>query len=176
MNTKGQRFILAVLAFFFLAPGLCAYFIYTHPHWIQLSSTNKGKLEKNPSRFILDKTKKGWHLVLWNPGFCAQDCQKHLDKLARIRLALGRQWYDVGQCLLSADKENASQKWPAMMKKQAIETYVLSKNERKKASFLTNEPQIFLVDPNHYWVLSYTVEAPSADIFSDLKKVLAKNQ
>lgn len=175
---KRQQLILILLACFFLAPGLCAYVIYTHPDWIQFSKTNKGELLKDPTRIVIEQASKKWHLVLWQPASCDQKCLQTLDKLAKIRLSLGRRWYDIDQWLLgSENKTSLSPALESLMKKQAVFAFNLTPEQISKATILNNRsPEIFLVDPDNYWIMRYKTGTRSADIFSDLKKILGKDQ
>ena len=87
-----NSFVLLLLAILFVAPGIVAYFVYTHPQWLGMATTNKGELIKSPQ--ILDKlgSEKKWRLIVWSPEGCDATCIQQVDKLARIRLALGRHY------------------------------------------------------------------------------------
>ena len=101
--------MMLLLAVVFLAPGLAAIYFYQHPQWLMGHPTNKGEFVKpsikikslNSSVLESHTVEKKWHLVLWSPSGCTDECIRPLDQLVRIRLSLGRHFYEVEPVLLT---------------------------------------------------------------------------
>ena len=118
---KSKRITLVLLLVIFMLPGLCAYWLYEHPHWLSPVTTNKGRLLTPPVLLSqLPKTSR-WGLLLWNPGRCSAVCQQQLNKITRIRLALGRRFYEVNLWLVTDNsKPIQATKIEHVLKKQGI--------------------------------------------------------
>ena len=95
MKNRRNIITMLLLATVFLAPGLAAYIFYQHTDWLAAAKTNKGELLNPPIPLSVLNQEPKWKFVLWNPGVCETTCQEELDKLARVRLALGRRLYQV---------------------------------------------------------------------------------
>jgi hypothetical protein len=169
-KTKHNYFILLLLTLLFAAPVITAYLCYQHPKWLDVSTTNKGKLIVPPVLFpSLEEGKEKWRLIFWNPHSCEDACLQQLDKLARIRLALGRHWYDVEQWLVLPSGSQLSNSLP----KQDIHVLSLAENAHAALSILKDQPEIFIANPNGQLVLAYTMIADSEDIYDDLKQLIS---
>lgn len=158
----------------FMAPGILAVVFYFNPAWLSGLPTNKGQLmhATKPLNILNNATDK-WHLVVWCPSGCDNDCLKALDEMARVRLALGRRLYDVDLWQLLGEKQVACDKVPAdFLKKNAIKSRLLSKAEQAEHVIFQAGAKVFLVDPNQYVVLQYGAENKPADVFQDLKRLL----
>jgi hypothetical protein len=170
-KTRHNYFILLLLTLVFAAPGITAYLCYQHPKWLG-ASTNKGKLIVPPVLFpSLEEGKEKWRLILWNPHSCEDTCLQQLDKLARIRLALGRHWYDVEQWLVLQSGNQLSHSLP----KQDIHVFSLAENAHAALSVLKDQPEVFIANPKGQLILAYTMIADSADIYHDLKQLIVVN-
>lgn len=167
-NNKKNAVLLA-LALLFAAPGLAAYLFFQHPQWLGSSTTNKGRLITPPLHLtLLGKEQNKWRLVLWNPQNCRTDCLKQVDKLARIRLALGRRLYNVEQWLLLGDKAHAfPQTLIAALQEQDIQFM-----QTNAATQLGSAAQVYIISPENYVVLAYPLATKSANIFHDLKQLV----
>ena len=145
-----KKWMLGILLIIFLAPGVLAYVFYMHPNWIAASKTNRGQL-LSPAVFVPDVfvSSQKWHIVFWSPGKCTKKCMATFDGLTRLRIALGRKLYEVDLDLLN-------------------DTQAITKTQLG----LTNKPEIFIVNPQHYWILRYSVNAPLDDLYNDIKKLL----
>lgn len=197
MNKKtkiipSNYFVLILLGILFSAPGLLAYVFYMCPHWLGGAFTNKGVL-LTPPILVTDldlphlltppikRMKKNlgfpmtpeWQLVLWSPHACDKRCMEQLDKLVRIRLALGRRLYDVTPLLLLGARAPALSEHVAQMLLEQDVTVV-------RSSFDENAPplasrgslEIFIANEDHYLVLSYLPTTKPGDIFHDLNQLL----
>ncbi len=164
---------LLLLVFLFATPGLSAYFLYFHPHWLSSATTNKGQFLKPP--VLLDGlgASSKWRLVLWSPTACEKACLAQLDKLQRVRLALGRRLYDVDLNLLQP--ANASPlKMVKMLQEPGIAVMTLSADESTRLLALYKQPELFIANQEHYLVLAYSLTAKPDDVFHDIKLLLAK--
>lgn len=172
MNKNKQTIVLFILALVFVAPGLAAYLFYQHPSWLNSKTTNKGQLLNPPVLFsALDNQQAKWRLLLWNPQSCHTTCLKQIDKLARIRLALGRRLYNVEQWVVIGQAANA---FPQGMINALTEQdihYWQAAAQPKLESILGSQAQVFIVSPENYLVLTYPLSANSADIYHDLKQL-----
>ncbi len=170
---KSKKRVIIFLVFIFMMPGVCAYWFYQHPNWLMGQATNKGQLLTPPVLVeALPKTAK-WSLVVWNPGRCGRLCQQQLNKITRIRLALGRRFYDVNLWLLTNDKATLRLETTAnLLHQQGIRPLFLSTKNRAKLPILGKKSQVFMVSPDNYLVLSYQLATNPADIYSDLQRVM----
>lgn len=176
-TAKRKYMVLLILALFFAAPGISAYVFYHHPQWLGSGKTNKGTLLNPPvlltqlaSQFSKPEAK--WALVLWSPRACEKNCIKQLDKLARIRLALGRHLYEVESILLlGADAPDLSEALVKVMKEQDIRVLKL-REQVVDAPLLQQHLGIFIANHDDYLVLAYQPKAKSKDIYHDIRQLL----
>ena len=179
--------MLLLLALLFFAPGLTAVYFYQHPQWFSGNSTNKGDfvnppllisslIKQRPSTKLTMNMPK-WHLVLWRLDECDEACVTLLDQLARVRLALGRRYYEVDEVLLMSDSLNPlSSELKAKLQEQTIEAVYLPQTESTWLSTESPSQRIFIANPQGFLVLSYAVTAESDDIYQDLKQLLMTTQ
>lgn len=174
---KRNYVILVCLALVFACPGIAAFIFYQHPQWLGDNAINKGTLLSPPEYLANLNTKPKWRIMLWNPGDCTKDCLSQLDKLARVRLALGRRLYDVDE-LLVTDKTAMAipSELVSHLKKQDIHIVSLETNQQHQQVLLINKPQVFIVNPDNYMILAYAINALPQDIFHDIQQLLRSNQ
>lgn len=166
--------MLLLLVCLFIAPGLGAYVFYMHPQWLPHATTNKGEL-LTPPILLQDLSKSTkWRLILWSPTACDKKCMHQVDKLARVRLALGRRLYHVETWLLIGDDEK---KLPVAYANTLIEQDVLFKrlSDAKRLSAYTDR-KIFIANEDNYLVLAYSASTKPADIFHDMKQLLTTTE
>lgn len=164
---------LLILILLFSTPGFLAYIFYHHPEWLGAARTNKGVLLQPPMKVPSFSEKKKWHLILWQPQRCQQQCLQDLDKLARVRLALGRRSYQVQTVLaLNEQAESLDQSVLDTIKENDIRIVRLSEGD--KPATLSQNPQVFIGSPNDFLILSYSEKAKPDGIYHDLKKLLKK--
>lgn len=167
--------VLLFLGLLFAAPGIAAYFFYLHPSWLNSVTTNKGTLLTPPVLLTHSAGHSKWRLVLWSPNACEANCIEELDKLARIRLALGRHLYKVdSQLVIDAGAPLIPELLMNAMKEKDIQLIKLTQDEREKMPMLDDHLAIFIVNPNDYLVLAYQPTAKPGDIFHDLKQLVTK--
>ncbi len=176
MKTKHRHAVmLLLLVCLFAAPGITAYFIFYHPQWLSPATTNKGQLLNPPVLLSELGHDSRWHLLLWTPVVCDKDCVAQMDKLARIRLALGRRLYNVDLGLLSGANENpVPGAFASAFREQKVEVMTLSSDESKRWALSHKNPELFIADPDNYLVLAYPVTAQPDDLYHDIKHLLMK--
>ncbi|WP_028387947.1 hypothetical protein [Legionella fairfieldensis] len=174
---KRNYLILLLLALVFATPGIMAYLCYLNPQWLGSNTTNKGKL-LNPSVLFpsMEDKEHKWRLIFWSPNGCEVACLQQINKLARVRLALGRHLYEIEQWLVL--EKGTSQMPIALMHslgEQDIHVLRLTKNMQAKLPLLTAKPEVFIANPEGYLVLTYTESAQPEDIYHDIKQLLKKS-
>lgn len=175
---RRNYFILVLLAVLFLVPGVSAYFFYKHPEWLVGIKTNKGVL-LNPPFLLSDEpvapvTAK-WQLLFFCKENCGAECRKQLEKLARIRLALGRHLYEVDtELLLGLNAKNPSDDLLQMLKEWDMHVARLGAVHQEQMGRLDDKLEIFIANPDHYVVLAYKPSVKSSHIYHDLKQLLIR--
>lgn len=174
MKTTNKKIaVLLVLALVFAAPGLTAYLFYQHPQWLGHATTNKGRLLTPPVLFTgLASQSAKWRLVVWNPQHCRSTCLKQVDKVARIRLALGRHLYNVEQWILVSQTAPV---FPAAII-AALKDQDIHFTQSAALAQLGSVPQVYIVSPENYIVLAYPFTAKPADIFHDIKQLVTTRE
>ncbi len=171
---KKNKIILLLLALIFIAPSLSAYLLYKHPAWRSSQTTNKGELlSPAPALTLFDDSK--WHIVLWSPNACTKTCMERLVQLTKLRLALGRRYYDTDLWLVLPDGNQdteLSQGEIQRMKKHGVRLIrLLSQNEN--ITLLSAYPtSIFIATPQQRLILRYNQQSKLEDIYHDLKHLL----
>ena len=174
---KRHYFVLLLLALLFASPGLAAFLFYKNPQWLGAAATNKGQLLNPPELIAGIKAKPKWRLILWNGKDCADSCLKQLDKLARIRLALGRRLYEVDQWLILANDAGAlPESLTQMLAEHDIHILYLPTETPKNSLLVNGDPQVFIANTSNYLVLAYALHAAPQDIFHDLKQLLSTTE
>ena len=168
--TRRYYVILLLLVFLFSAPGLSF-----HPHWLSGATTNKGQFIRPPLVMNALNADSKWRLILWRPAACDASCMTQLDKLARIRVALGRRLYDVDLVLLmSANVSSISGAHAKILSEQSVSDVRLSASESDKMTPMYSKPMFFIANPDHYLVLAYQTSSQPDDLFHDIKLLLTK--
>lgn len=169
---KRNYLILIPLFLLFVAPGICAYLFYLNPHWLGTATTNKGRLLNPPVvlNALGKKDKPKWRLILWSPHACEERCLQQMDKLARIRLALGRRLYEVEQFVVLNGNQALTNDFSTLMKEQDIHLMRLPQNNVKEV--LTGKEEFFIANPDGFLILAYKTDVNPADIYHDLKHLL----
>lgn len=169
--------VLLLLACVFFAPGLAALYFFKHPQWVSGHTTNKGQLIEPPlpAPSLVESSRK-WHLVLWSPNECGETCISAVDKLTRIRLALGRRYYEVDQVLLGVSDHPLDKQLEKTLHSHHMNAVSLSDNEKKALLAYSHDMGIFIANPEGFLVLAYAATVQSDDVYSDLKQLLTTTQ
>ena len=162
-----RYYVIVILILLFAAPGISAWYFFKHPELLGKASTNKGQLFNLPVQMhALEKSTK-WHLIFWIKNACDDQCMQQLDKLAKIRLALGRKLYEVDlDLVLAEDALPLPKNLVASIKERGFRV------TRSVQSFLKKSP-VLIASPDGYLILGFAKEANPADIFHDLKQLLS---
>ncbi len=173
MKQTRHKFILFCLVLLFILPGLSAYLFYMNPQWLNHTTTNKGHFLNPPARGPVLGNKETWQIILWSPNGCDAQCMKKLEEIARVRLALGRRFYDVELWLLMSDTATSlPSSMQEVLKKNMIFWQKLPAPQAGKTSFSGQKTTIFIANPTHYLVLEYHDNSEPNDIFYDIKHLL----
>ncbi len=195
ITLRRHSIVLMAMVILFAAPGLFAYVFFHHPTWLGGSSTNRGVL-LNPPRILtsLDQTKK-WRLILWNPRdrtvsmdhsdkpggaekgmkqlACDNECMRHMDDLARVRLALGRRLYHVDTYLILDESVSPLPRAELnVLRDQDSHVLILSAHDRSDRMILGKKPAIYIVSPDNYVILRYSMVSQPDDVFHDMKQLV----
>ncbi len=174
---KRRYGVVIILFLMFTAPGLLALYFYLHPQMLGSETINKGRLIQGAVKIPVLKDKTKWALVYWAPKGCRKDCLQQLDKLARVRLALGRRYYDLDEWLLmDKNTDSLSPELAALLQDQNISQKRINTDAGSLHQLLSSKPEVFIVSPNHYFVLSYATNAPPDDIYKDIKHLLNSSE
>lgn len=171
---KRNYTILLILAVIFALPGLAAYEFYAHPQWMRQVKVNKGELLNPPELLANVNAKPKWRLIFWSPGNCETECLAQVEKLARVRLALGRRLYQVDELLVINNPARTIPKnvMKAFLDKD-IQVLRLSDEQRSKQPALTATAKIFIANPEDYLILAYDITTKPGDIFHDIGQLLS---
>ncbi len=165
--------ILIGLALVFIAPGIAAYFFYQHPSFLGASKVNKGILFKQPQRLKTMGKQNKWKIILWQSGDCDTVCLQQLNDLSRIRLALGRHFYEVDEWLfLDFQAPPLKDNVRSVLKQNNVSVNALSFNESKQIANLGPKIRVFIANPEDYLILGYASGFKSKDLYADLKLLL----
>lgn len=176
-----RHHILLVLLLIFLAPGIFAWYLFNHASWLGKTTTNYGDFVRPylvisslvqplaQKKMVLGVQPK-WHLILWEPKACQTACSNLQDKLLRIRVALGRKYYEVDEVLLLGEAS-----LPESVK-EGIDIISISSEEKAMLQKRFNKRQIFIGDAKGRLVLAYPAQVNSEFIYRDLKHLLNTTQ
>ncbi|OGV29909.1 MAG: hypothetical protein A3E88_02250 [Legionellales bacterium RIFCSPHIGHO2_12_FULL_35_11] len=170
---KNSRTLLWLLVIFII-PGVLAYLFFKNPSYLGGVETNRGVLLDPP--ILIDNFKKNdkWRIAYYSPEKCDENCLGNLDKLSRVRLALGRYLYNVDAYLVVNSENNALTDGNSkILKNLSINLLKIVVMPQEKALF-SNTPFYFIVSPENYIILQYRADSQPDDLFQDIKK-LVKN-
>lgn len=175
MKTVKRNYItLLILAVIFALPGFAAYEFYAHPKWLHQAAINKGQLLSPPELLANVNAKPKWRLIVWSPGNCEAQCLEQIEKLARVRLALGRRLYQVDELLvINKAASTLSDDLLQAFADKDIRVLALSEEQRLKQPALTETARIFIANPQDFLVLAYDINTKPGDIFHDIGQLLS---
>ena len=165
--------VLALLVFIFILPGCLALMFYQHPQWLGSRTANHGQLISPFVKLDGLSSPKYWHLLLVTDKACDKQCLTTLDKLARVRLALGRLSREVDLRLMVSKADMLPNKAiRAQMKDMAMAAQVLLPIDQQRLTERNFIAGLFIVDPRGYMVLSYPIDTKQKPIYQDLKHLI----
>ncbi|OYV53809.1 MAG: hypothetical protein B7X00_01830 [Legionella sp. 21-45-4] len=102
MNQRiNNKLILILLLLIFATPTVVGILLYKNPAWLPTKTTNQGQFLTPPVSITVPKSSTpSWSIVLWDRKPCKTACVNQLRALRQLRLALGRQFYNVHITLL----------------------------------------------------------------------------
>jgi len=162
-----RYYVLLILIVIFAIPGVTALYFYQNPALLGQMGTNKGQLLQPPYLIEALKQSDKWHLLYSHSGVCEANCAQTLEKLAKIRLALGRKLYHVELNLLENEAHIVSD----------LDVFLQKADIKKVTNNLPDSlknPAIFIANPTGNLILSYTPETLPKDIFHDLKLLVSQ--
>ena len=170
---KKNYISLAALVVLFIIPGIVAYFAFQDPSAFGLKPTNHGQFIKPPFLLSELKNNKKWRLVYFSRHDCTEECMGDLDKMARIRLALGRRLYNVDSYFfMPQSAEDLTEEQEKILQDVNISVLKFSVDGKEYQRVFDKERAFFIVSPENYLILSFAADTPSEDIFADLKKLV----
>lgn len=174
MKQKKSNYItLVLLALLFAAPGIAAYVFYLNPQWLGSSTTNQGQFVSPAVRVdFLANHQSRWNLVFVSPTACEKDCIEQVDRLARVRLALGRKLYSVQQSLVVGPDAILPESYKTRLADQDVRLFLLPKNLKNEILILKDQPRVYIANPDGFLVLEFKPDAKSGSIFHDLKQLI----
>jgi len=165
--------VLMLLAVLFAAPGAVAYIFFQHPSWLRATPTNRGELLNPPILLASQDQTKQWRLVFWSPTACDMQCMSRMDDLARVRLALGRRLYHVdAELLLAATAKPLSAAAAKTLHDKDVHVLTLSAQDQSGQAALGTKPAIYIINPDQFVILKYTLKNTSDDLFQDIKQLV----
>lgn len=167
--------VLMFLALIFITPGIFALIYFKYPQLQIGGTTNSGTFVK-PAYLLPELgADKKWTIILWRSTRCDDECIKTLDKIGRVRLALGRHLYEVNLLLLlGADAASVPAENASLLKDNGVD--IVKSSRLEMTSIVHNDNTIFLANPDDYLVLSYAESSKPDAIFHDLKHLLSTSK
>lgn len=173
LKLRRQSIVLIALVIVFAAPGLFAYIFFNHPTWLEATPTNRGLLLNSPRALTTMDHSKKWRLVFWSPNACDASCVQAMDKLGRIRLALGRRLYHVDAYLvLDANTSTLSKSELKLLHDHDNHVLILPAHDEADRAILGNQSAFYIVSPENDVILSYSLSSQSDDIYHDIKQLV----
>lgn len=173
---KRSRWILMLLVAFFVAPLAAAlYMNSTWTNWQPKATTNFGSLVRPvlPLPDALPDIGAGqippWQLLLPVTGSCEQACAAELEKLLRVRRALGPHADKLAMVLVPSKPEHE----PIGGARHWTGGYALLDKALKRRQVPIDG--IYLVDPLGNLMMSYTRPVDSSGLRKDLDRLIGKS-
>lgn len=174
MKKKNSNYItLVLLALLFMAPGIAAYVFYLNPQWLGSVTTNQGQFVNAPIKIdALANRESKWNLVSVNLQACEIACMEQIDRLARVRLALGRKLYNVQEWLILDPDAVLSEEYKNRLRDHDVRLLLLTREQKEMLFILNDQPAVYIANPEGYLVLAFKPDAKSESIFHDLKQLI----
>lgn len=117
------------------------------PEVLRSTAANKGK----------------WLMLLSVPGTCAADCNRRLDEMRRIQVALNKDMRRLARVVLSDQPDD-----PALLATQRLQPDLL----RVAGTPADSGTRLYIADPQGRLIMDYPPEANARDIRADLERLL----
>lgn len=171
--SRKKNLSLIILVALFIIPGVAAVTVYKSLGWFSLQTTNRGEFIKPPLLLTELKKNKKWHLLYYKRGSFDERCMGDIDKVVRIRLALGRMLYNVDLVLvLPSYAQSLSEEQEKILQDANVFVLKLPSTNRDYQYIFAGERGFYIVSPENHMILKYAADVASEDIFQDLKKLV----
>lgn len=171
-RSRAKLLTLIAIAFVPLFIAYAAYFYF--PDWAPQGTTNQGELISPPlagSDFSEALAAPGsWTLVLPLVRECDADCEQMLYLSRQIVIGLGKDTPRIKRALLApATVSGPMAEW---LVREHKDLQVISGDAPALQALGTEQPLLYLVDPNGNVILRYTLEKAGKPMMKDLKHLL----
>ena len=195
MRTNSRKQLISLLLLFATPIFLAWFFIY-NPEYLPTGRTNKGTLItpvvpitdfefRNFNDDVIKSSEEYqgfWTMILIAGEQCNEDCKKRIYDMRQVRTALEKNYTKVKRLVIIT----SNQLDPELVKylKHYPGTDILSQN-KLLASKISNTldfkglgivGNLYIMDPMHNVMMSYTSGQPAKDILSDMQRLLKINQ
>ena len=188
-QTKSRAYIIALFVVFF-APLLFAMWMFNSSnHSFVIKTQNHGDLIQPPrplGEFVLtsnkrnawthDQVKGKWTLLYLGNETCDLYCEASLFKMRQVRLSLGHDSRRIHRIYLVMTKHDDNVKEKLVFDKYANMQFAFINRSQFYSQLPQfkdqNENKIYLIDPMGNLMMSYSKNATSKGMKSDLKRLL----
>jgi cytochrome oxidase Cu insertion factor (SCO1/SenC/PrrC family) len=189
---SGKPFTVLLLLFAICAlPPVASWFLFLNPELLPTQRSNRGELIELPvnikgfnlntlsgQKFSTANLDGYWTLVVLEKDSCSQICQQHINDIRQIRLALGKDMYNIQRLLVLTSPEQPDDLL------QLFEHYsgmhVVTGSDTAYGEFQSffrntresNDGGIYLIDPMGNIMMHYGNNIPAKDILKDMQRLL----
>jgi hypothetical protein len=173
-NISKKYTSILILIFIFSLPFFAAFYLFSHPELLRyFSSTNYGKWAPKMTWQFNEKQARPWQLVYWHESVCLTDCIEQLDRLGRIRLAMGRKVYNLDIVLLQPEGTLVSKELQKQLQEWNMYYQTIPSQQVDIWNQKFKDYPIVLFDEKHQSILMYPLNLDSKKAYHDLQ-VLVK--
>jgi cytochrome oxidase Cu insertion factor (SCO1/SenC/PrrC family) len=173
LKIQKNTLTLILLTVIFIAPSVVAIIAYNYRDAFNNKTTNHGTFMKEEIYFKDISQNKKWHIAYYNYNKCDNSCMQQLDKLARIRLALGRHLYNIDAYLLkNKNQTSLSKQKTKFLRNVDINVVLFSVLDTSYNNLFGEKSAFYLINPDNYIVLTYKDTSSADDIYQDIKKLV----
>lgn len=173
-NNQFKKYISVItLVFIFSLPFFSAVYLFMHPGlWKKFSTTNYGQWAPKIDWPFNHSKARPWQISLWQEMPCKESCVNTLDKIARIRLAMGRKLYEVDIVLVVPEGAPISPVLKKQLKEWNLYFKYLPDNQIVSWKKGFQQFPIVLFGPEHQAVLMYPENFDSKKMYHDLQVLI----
>ena len=193
-HTRAARTQLVLIALLFLAPLLAAWVWYANiDAWRPTQLINHGDLI-SPARPLPDFSLVAldgatidarflhgkWTLVYIGSSECDNACHVNLDKVSRVRLALGKDMMRVQTLYVLTDTERVASLRPRLTPYEPVTVAALGSHgapfmqqfETVVGGSVAAAGRVYMIDPLGNLMMSYGTASVARDLLQDLERLL----
>ena len=177
----------SLLVIIFGLPFCSAWYLYFHAERNMFGTTNHGELITKPfplerlniqqySGALVHNKQHVWRIFFEAPS-CDKICLKVLDKLLRVRVALGKDKLRTQAWLATEQKINQDERHKIEDPHGLdTKTFIIDSNHHPRKQIVECKQELLLIDPNGNVMMRYPIATSAKSIHSDLKKLLKLSQ